>query len=136
MADEGKQDEECPVRASAVVRDDAVVTALIRRCGVAVELAAIRGDLETADDMLAKIRDIVRADALPDGDEGSDRADRALEIADQYSQTDGDHHKAWVLDQMVRTLTGTKAAYNEFVREHMAGEDGPATYGWDTGTAP
>lgn len=31
---------------------------------------------------------------------------RALGIAAQYGQTDGDHHKAWVIDQMIRALLG------------------------------
>ncbi len=36
----------------------------------------------------------------------SDRIERALEYAAQYGTTDGEHHKAWVIDQMVRALTG------------------------------
>lgn len=42
--------------------------------------------------------------------------EKALEIAFQYGQIDGDHHKTWVIDQMVRILTGDK--YNEFVKEY------------------
>ncbi len=30
----------------------------------------------------------------------------ALDLAMRYGQTDGDYHKAWVIDQMVRILTG------------------------------
>jgi hypothetical protein len=49
---------------------------------------------------------------------------------------DGGHHKDWVLDQVVRILTGSESAYNEWVKERMAGEDGPATYGYDIGIPP
>ena len=46
----------------------------------------------------------------------------------------GDHHKQWVLDQIVRELTGDN--YNKWVADYEAGEDGPKTYHWDTGIAP
>lgn len=63
-----------------------------------------------------------------------DRVFLALEIAQQYGQTDGAHHKAWVIDQMVRKLLG--ADYAAWVQRYCAGEDGPATYAWDVGIAP
>lgn len=82
-----------------------------------------------------------------------DRVKKALDIADDSGTTDGGHHKMWVIDQMVRALTGcpmvTRSAidcngqaytyeaqgeseeYKAFV---MAREkDG---YGWDMGIAP
>lgn len=58
----------------------------------------------------------------------------ALEIAFDHGQTDGDHHKAWVIDQMVRKLLGLK--YKKWIREYMAGKDGENTYDWDVGIAP
>ena len=58
---------------------------------------------------------------------------KALEIARRYGGIDGDHHKAWVIDQMVRALTPN---YRRFVADAKAGEDGPETYTWDTGIAP
>jgi hypothetical protein len=58
----------------------------------------------------------------------------ALTIARRYGGIDGDHHKAWVIDQMVRYLTADD--YPAFVAEAKAGEDGPETYDWDTGIAP
>jgi hypothetical protein len=83
---------------------------------------------------------------------------KALQIAFQSSQVDGDHHKAWVLDQMVRALTGCplveKSAidcrnqpytykgfgeselYETFIAKAKAGEDGPDTYDWDLGIPP
>src|SRR5690349_21109902 len=55
------------------------------------------------------------------GDEGGDVMEEegskiaaALGVAAQYSQIDGGHHKAWVIDQMVRALTGDD--YAEWVR--------------------
>lgn len=82
----------------------------------------------------------------------------ALEIAQCDGQVDGDHHKAWAIDQMVRALTGCplveatakdyrgepytyktmgeSAEYKAFVTAAKAGEDGPESYEWDTGIAP
>lgn len=66
--------------------------------------------------------------------EESKRISAALAIARADGQIDGAHHKAWVIDQMVRALTG--GLYEEFVHNHNAGEDGPDTYRWNEGTAP
>ena len=59
---------------------------------------------------------------------------QALDIAIEYGGFDGGHHKAWVIDQMVRALTGHE--YNAFVKDVCSGEDGPDTYAWDEGIAP
>jgi hypothetical protein len=59
---------------------------------------------------------------------------KALNIAVRYGGIDGDHHKAWVIDQMVRALAGK--GYEKLVRDAKAGEDGPDTYEWDEGIAP
>ena len=58
----------------------------------------------------------------------------ALEIAYKYGQIDGAHHKLWVIDQMVRSLTGKN--YPKWVKQACAGEEGPDTYEWDVGIAP
>jgi hypothetical protein len=87
-----------------------------------------------------------------------DRIKSALDIAVRYGGTDGDHHKAWVIDQIVRALTGCPMVgktsvdcngkpysyevqgespeYVELVRQTCDGEDGPDTYSWDVGVAP
>ena len=87
-----------------------------------------------------------------------DRIAKALDFANCYGGIDGDHHKMWVIDQMVRALTGcpmiklsgtdardqpyeyegqgTNQEYAEFVRDHCDGEDGPQTYTWDVGVPP
>lgn len=58
----------------------------------------------------------------------------ALEIALQYGGIDGAHHKMWIIDQMVRALTGDR--YTQWVADAKAGEDGPDTYEWDEGIVP
>ena len=60
--------------------------------------------------------------------------DEALEIAVNYGGIDGSHHKAWVIDQMVRALLGDD--YEEFVVEARKGDEGPNSYEWDEGIAP
>lgn len=62
------------------------------------------------------------------------RISRALTLARQYGGIDGGHHKAWVIDQMVRALCGPD--YDRFVADARSGEDGPETYDWDCGIAP
>ena len=61
------------------------------------------------------------------------KIERALKIADM-GQIDGAHHKAWVIDQMVRALTGDE--YPRWVEDYCDGGGGPDTYSWDTGIAP
>lgn len=63
-----------------------------------------------------------------------DRRVAALRIAFTYGGIEEAHHKAWVIDQMIRTLAG--GDYSVFVERMCDGEDGPNTYGWDTGIAP
>ena len=62
------------------------------------------------------------------------KIEAALELAVRYGQSDGAHHKAWVIDQMVRALVGKK--YDAFIAEANDGEDGPDTYEWDVGIPP
>lgn len=64
----------------------------------------------------------------------SEKITKAIEIAVRYGGTDGAHHKAWVIDQMVRDLSGEN--YKQLVEAAKAGEDGPETYEWDEGIAP
>lgn len=58
------------------------------------------------------------------------RIDAALVVAEQYGTCDGDHHKMWVIDQMVRALTGE--SYGDWVADYEAG----GNYEWDEGIAP
>jgi hypothetical protein len=71
---------------------------------------------------------------------------RALDLASSFGQIDGDHHKTWVIDQMVRALLGAPPAgpdsytasdeYETWVSQYCNGEDGPETYVWEEGIAP
>ena len=56
--------------------------------------------------------------------------ERAAALALRYGQIDGGHHKAWVIDQMLRTLAG--GDYGPLVRLYE--QDGE--YEWDQGVAP
>jgi hypothetical protein len=58
--------------------------------------------------------------------EESAGVDRAIELATQYGSVDGWHHKAWVIDQMVRALSGDK--YSQIVKD--SGRE------WDVGISP
>lgn len=59
----------------------------------------------------------------------------ALEIIERFGSIDGDHHKTWVIDQVVRKLLGK--GYAAWLVDMKDGEDGPNTYDeWDEGIAP
>ena len=60
--------------------------------------------------------------------------EKALEIAARYGGGNEEHHQAWVVDQMVRALTGNN--YEAWIDEVKSGEDGTETYTWNTGIAP
>lgn len=62
----------------------------------------------------------------------------ALELIERFGGIDGAHHKQWVLDQIVRAITGDK--YDEWVEE-MRGEYDEVNEmyeycEWDEGIAP
>ena len=63
-----------------------------------------------------------------------DRIEAALETARWGAGFDGAHHKDWVIDQMVRALTGD--GYTDWVKAWEAGENGPKTYEWQEGIIP
>ena len=58
----------------------------------------------------------------------------ALGLINRYGGIDGAHHKQWLLDQVVRRLTESR--YDDWVKAHKQGEDGPDTYDWDEGISP
>lgn len=58
---------------------------------------------------------------------------KALDLIVRYGGIDGDHHKAWVIDQITRILADN---YDEFVKQAKNGEDGENTYSWNEGIAP
>jgi len=59
------------------------------------------------------------------------RAVRRLLLS--YGQIQGDCHRAWVIDQALRILTGDR--YSRVVAAYENPGDG-YTYTWDTGIAP
>ena len=56
--------------------------------------------------------------------------DKIKEILWRYSQIDGEHHKAWCLDQIARVVCGNQ--YEDFIKNYC--NDGE--YRWDCGIAP
>lgn len=65
------------------------------------------------------------------------RINEALKIAADCGCVDGGHHKMWVIDQIVRTLT--LVDYEQWVYDYEheeVNEDGDPEYEWDTGIAP
>jgi len=86
------------------------------------------------------------------------RIDKAIEFAVRFGGIDGDHHKAWVIDQMVRALTGCpmvkytgKGAdgepytcdiqgesleYKQVVADACEDGDDPNAYEWEIGIPP
>lgn len=61
-----------------------------------------------------------------------EKIDAALEVIQRFGGIDGDHHKAWVIDQVVRALTGP--GYEQWVKDMTTGEN--AGYGWEEGVPP
>lgn len=59
-----------------------------------------------------------------------EKIQEALNLAHIYGNCDGSHHKMWVIDQMVRILSGKD--YPKFKKnfEEEAGDE------WPTGMAP
>ena len=64
------------------------------------------------------------------------RIEKALEIAWRYGSIDGDHHKAWTIDQMVRALHGSEEEYKHWVAEYENPDDNGDCYKWNDGIAP
>lgn len=63
-----------------------------------------------------------------------ERIEKALDLAWCYGQIDGEHHKTWVIDQMVRALL-LDDEYNKWVERYETpyGDD---YWKWDCGIAP
>jgi len=64
----------------------------------------------------------------------------ALNIAKKYGQTDGNHHKMWVIDQIVRCLLKdddlNSGRYERWIKNYEENENGEKEYEWDTGIIP
>ena len=60
-----------------------------------------------------------------------DRINNALSLAVKYGGIEGDSHKAWVINEMVKALAVEE--YDRIVAESKDGEHGPSTYEWRIG---
>ena len=70
-----------------------------------------------------------------DGDGLQQRVDKALNIAVLYAHCAGDDHRLWVIDQMIRALTGPN--YKQWVAQTTTDEHGNSYPDlWDVGTVP
>lgn len=60
---------------------------------------------------------------------------KVVKLASDGLWCDGDHHKQWYLEQILRVLFGEH--YDQAVAAMTADEDGnPNTYNWEPGVAP
>jgi len=62
---------------------------------------------------------------------------KVLNIIGQYGGIQGDHHKAWLLNEILILLLGEKG-HKEWVERYEGEEDdeGDKTYSWELGIAP
>lgn len=69
----------------------------------------------------------------------ADRIARAVDIVTKYGGIAGDHHKQWVIDQIVRVLLSKEdyEAWRQEMRGEYDSEEDQWEYeDWDEGTAP
>ena len=64
-----------------------------------------------------------------------ERIETALNFAWRYGQIDGDHHKLWVIDQIVRALCGSEEEYRNWIEAYET-PDGEDYWVWEIGIAP
>lgn len=68
-------------------------------------------------------------------DSAQERIDAALALLVRFGQhTDESHHQSWLLDQVVRALTGE--GYEAWLREFRDDDDPDGGYEWWEGIAP
>ena len=94
----------------------------------------------------------------PDTLNDSEKVAAALDFVAEYGLIEGEEHRKWVLDQVVRVLTGCPAtkqvfvdsedrerivrslgeseAYQEFVVQQVVSDEGVPILMWDTGVEP
>ena len=74
------------------------------------------------------------------------RIENALEFLSIWGQVEGNHHKTWVIDQVVRALCGCEwnfndsffqnEEYKDWVSGYCYDDNHVMEYEWDTGIAP
>lgn len=65
-----------------------------------------------------------------------DRIKEALDIAWRYGCVDGEHHKMWTINQIVKVLCGGEDNYNKWIHEYEKPLPDGDRYIWDYGIAP
>lgn len=65
-----------------------------------------------------------------------ERIQKALKIAWMYGQIGGEHHKMWVIDQMVRAFCKDEEEYKEWVIAYETPITEDDYFEWDMGIAP
>lgn len=69
----------------------------------------------------------------------NEKIEKAIQFLFDWGQTDGSHHKAWVIDQLAQILCGS--SYKKYVHDYeYLDDDGneleEKLYNWDTGIIP
>lgn len=67
-------------------------------------------------------------------DNAQTKIDEALGFMQKYGGIEGDHHRQWALDQVVRIFLGEGEAYEAWVKKHNEVTLGFS--GWGRGTPP
>ena len=78
------------------------------------------------------IEDLIKLEKERQADK--EKINNVLGLIFQYGQIDGEHHKTWVIDQIVRILTEND--YDKWVQHYEYDEETGEDYTWDTGIAP
>ena len=61
---------------------------------------------------------------------------KAVEVAERFGEYDGEHHKTWVIDQMLRVLLGDRYQIWVADREAEIRRDDDPSYKWNVGVSP
>lgn len=61
----------------------------------------------------------------------AEKIQKAIVMIESFGDTDGAHHKQWLIDQLLRLLLGSEERYVRW-RGNRTIDD----YGWDEGVAP
>ena len=62
-----------------------------------------------------------------------DRITKVLELVWNYGQIDGDNHKTWIIDQIVRILCGSNEEYKKWVDKYEEPLEDGDYYSWNQG---
>ena len=93
----------------------------------------LTGEAKRLFEAIMKIAD-ERDELLKERQADKEKINNVLELIFQYGQIDGEHHKTWVIDQIVRILTEND--YDKWVQHYEYDEETGEDYTWDTGIAP